>query len=432
MNTALPFASVHWRRWLPLLVLVASCQKAAVLPRGGEGPGPGDPRQPGGTGGPGFSLPPPMPPAPPQRPEEACAGEIHAAERAAADLLFLVDVSTSMAKTVAGGTSSKWDLAQQALLAFLRDPGSAGLNIGLQFFPVAQRCFAGVCVGPQNPPGPTPACPCPAGLTCMPFDPNNPQPCPGNPPSCDLTDYRRLAVTFGALPQAEPQLATAFGAQDPRTAMTSGTPTGPAVVAAVEQLSAQVVANPGHRGALVVVTDGEPTLCEPLAIDGIAQPVAAARQASPSIATFVIGVFTPEETARGAGNVVARLAMAGGTREFVINPTDDLTLRLQEAFNQIRTAAVPCAFSIPRPRAGTLDYGKVNVHVTGAGRDEDLPFVASEARCDPTRGGWYYDTDPAVAPPTRVSMCPVSCKSLEGDDRAKVELRFGCKTLIVN
>jgi hypothetical protein len=417
---------------IPLL-LSSPCNKAGVLPVG-QGGEPGTPGGSGssGTGGPGFTLPPTMPPSP-QAPGEACAAEVHAAQRAVVDLLFLVDVSTSMAKTVAGGTSSKWDLAREALLSFMRDPGSAGLNIGLQFFPVAARCFAGVCVGPFNPPGPTPACPCPAGLTCMPFDPATPMPCPGNPPSCDVADYRKLVVPFAALPQAEPQLAGAFGAQDPRAAMTSGTPTGPAVVAAVEQLAAQAAANPGHRGALVVVTDGEPTLCDPIAAEGIAIPVASARQASPSVSTFVIGVFTPEEIARGAGNVVARIAMAGGTTEFVINPTTDLTSKLQEAFNQIRTLAVPCAFDIPKPRAGTVDYGKVNVHVTGTNRDEDLPYVTEATRCHPTRGGWYYDADPATGgTPTRVQVCEASCKSLEGDEAAKVDLRFGCKTLIVN
>jgi hypothetical protein len=421
--------------WLPLMLglatLAGSCHRAAVLPR--EGAGSGAPSSGGGPGGPGFNLPPSAPPGAPQRPGEACAGEVHTAERAAVDLLFLVDVSTSMAKTVAGGTRSKWDLAREALLAFMSDPGSAGLNIGLQFFPVPARCFSGVCVGPLNPPGPTPPCPCPASLTCMPFDPANPQPCPGNPPSCDVADYRSLAVGFGALPQATPQLQTAFGGQDPGAAMTSGTPTGPAVLGALEQLTAHLAGAAGHRGALVVVTDGEPTRCDPVAVDGIAGPVATARQAGAAISTFVIGVFTPEEIARGAGSVVARLAMAGGTTEFVINPAGDLTARLQDAFNQIRTLAVPCTFTIPKPRAGTLDYGKVNVHVTATGRDEDLPYVASAARCHPTRGGWYYDADPATGgTPTRVQVCEASCRSLEGDATVKVDLRFGCKTLVVD
>jgi hypothetical protein len=425
-----------------LLMGPLACQRAHVLSKEESGrrnpSGPGGAMAGGGsgangTGGPGFTVPPPgsagAPPPPAVTPGETCAAEAHAAERASVDLLFLVDVSTSMAKPVAGGTQSKWQAAQAALSGFLADAGSAGLNVGLQFFPAIAQCFDGICVGPQNPPGPTPPCPCPAGLTCMPTDPTMPRNCPGNPPSCEVGDYRKLAVPFGLLPAVAPALMTAVAGKDPRAATTSGTPTGPAVVGALEQLSAHVAASPGHRGALVLITDGEPTLCTPLLPEEIAGPVQAARQAAPSIATFVIGVFTPEDLAGGARAVTDRLAAAGGTDAFVIMPAEDLTRRLQEAFNQIRTLTIPCAFRIPTPRSGTVDYAKVNVHVTRAAADEDLPYVQTEARCHPTRGGWYYDADPATGgSPTQVIMCPASCKSLEGDEMAKVDLRFGCRT----
>jgi hypothetical protein len=423
-----------------LLGLLA-CNGAKVLPpkqpgesgpAGSSAPVPGA----GGSGGPGFGLPPPgsgTAQPPPLPPAETCAAEAHAAERASVDLLFLVDVSTSMAKPVAGGTQSKWELAQAALAGFVTDPGSVGLNMGMQFFPAIAQCFDGICVGPQNPPGPTPACPCPAGLTCMPTDPTMPRACPGNPPSCEVGDYRKLAVAFGPLPAVAPALMTAVGGKDPRAATTSGTPTGPAVIGAIEQLSAHIAASPGHRGALVLLTDGEPTLCTPLLAEEIAAPVQAARQAAPSIATFVIGVFTPEELTRGARAVVDRLAMAGGTDPFVIMPADDLTRRLQEAFNQIRTLTIPCAYRIPTPRSGTVDFGKVNVHVTRMAAGEDLPYVQNAARCHPTRGGWHYDADPATGgTPTQVVMCAASCKALEGDATAKVDLRFGCRTRVVD
>lgn len=417
-----------------------ACQGAKVLPpRPGESSNPTGSNAPGagGNGGSGFTLPPPggsgAPQPPAVAPGETCAAEAHAAERAAVDLLFLVDVSTSMAKPVAGGTQSKWEMAQAALAAFIGDPGSAGLNVGLQFFPAIAQCFDGVCVGPLNPPGPTPPCPCPAGLTCMPTDPAMPRACPGNPPSCEVADYRKLAVPFGVLPAVAPALMTAVGGKDPRAATTSGTPTGPAVIGAIEQMAAHIAASPGHRGALVIVTDGEPTSCTPLLPEEIAAPVLAARQAAPSIATFMIGVFTPEDLARNARAVVDRLATAGGTDAFVIMPADDLTRRLQDAFNRIRTLTIACAFQIPTPRSGTVDYGKVNVHVRSRATDEDLPYVQSATRCHPTRGGWYYDADPTTgAIPRQVVICEASCKALEGDTAAQVDLRFGCRTRVVD
>ena len=242
----------------------------------------------------------------------------------------------------------------------------------------------------------------------MPFNPNKPIACPGNPPSCDVADYRRLAVSFDAAPAGRAAAERPpSAAQDPRAAMTSGTPTGPAVLAARRAAVApRSAANPGRRGALVVVTDGEPTLCDPVAVDGIAGPVAAARQASPPISTFVIGVFTPEEIARGAGNVVARLAMAGGTTEFVINPTNDLNQPAAGGL-QPRSAplAVPCAFTIPQPRAGTIDYGKVNVHVTGASRDEDSPTSATPPAATPPAAAG------TTTPIPRPAAHPPACRS---------------------
>jgi hypothetical protein len=355
--------------------------------------------------------------------------DAHAAERSAVNLLFLLDVSASMAEPVPNTNRTKWDMAKDALGAFVSDAGSGGLRVGLQFFPVPSTCVDGICVGPNNPPGPTPACPCPAGLTCMPSATPDPRPCPGSPPSCEVGDYRKPAVPFGELPAAATGFMAAYGAK----ALTFGTPTGPAVQGALDQLAAHLAASPGQRGALVVVTDGVPTECEPRAVDAITVPIASASQTHPSIPTFVVGVFTPADMGKGAVDTVTKMAGAGGTTPFVITPGSDLTARLQETFNQIRTLTVGCDFVIPQPRAGVLDYGKVNVHVSGAGRDEDLPYVRNPAGCDPTRGGWYYDADPATGgTPSRVVVCDLSCKSLEGDPTLRVDLRFGCKTLVVD
>ncbi len=408
-----------------------ACHRPRLVEQpGGTAPGGPGRQEPGsGAGGPGFSLPPPAPPPPPSGAVESCVAEAHTAQRSSVNLLFLVDVSASMAEAVPGTALSKWDMAKSALGAFVSDPGSAGLRVALQFFPVPTTCFRGICVGPNNPPGPTPACPCPAGLTCMPFDPPSPQPCPGSPPSCEVGDYRKPAVDFGELPSAAPGFMAVYAAK----ALTFGTPTGPAVQGALAQLAAHLASSPAQRGALVVVTDGLPTECEPRTDDAISLPITSARQMNPSIPTFVVGVFTPDNMARGAADIAARLASAGGTTPFVITPGTDLTTRLQETFNQIRTLTVGCDFAIPQPRDGVLDYGKVNVHVSGAMRDEDLPYVRDAAGCDPTRGGWYYDTDPAIGgTPGRVVICDRSCKSLEGDPTSRVDLRFGCKTRVVD
>jgi hypothetical protein len=64
-----------------------------------------------------------------------CASETVLAQRTPADLLFLVDVGPTIHEPFAGGTESKFLEAKKALFEFVMDPRSAGLGVGLQFFP---------------------------------------------------------------------------------------------------------------------------------------------------------------------------------------------------------------------------------------------------------------------------------------------------------
>jgi hypothetical protein len=128
-----------------------------------------------------------------------------------------------------------------------------------------------------------------------------------------------------------------------------------------------------------------------------------------------------------------RLATAGGTGQpFILMTSSDLGQRFQEALNQIRGTALACEFTIP-PGTGAIDFGKVNVHWKGASAEEDLLYVGSADRCDPARGGWYFDVDPATGgTPRRVLVCEASCNRFKSDAAAKVELRFGCKTRAID
>src|SRR5688500_12719198 len=119
------------------------CEQSRVekTPRGNQGGSGGAgvnlPPGPGGTGGagPNVALPDGGGEAAAPSPPQACAEETLKAERVPVDLLLLVDASSSMSTPGAGTTISKYALVKQALLAFSRDPGSAGLGLGLQFFP---------------------------------------------------------------------------------------------------------------------------------------------------------------------------------------------------------------------------------------------------------------------------------------------------------
>ncbi len=364
--------------WLGVLVLGA-CSAAGVAP-----PGPGAGERP-----PPFTLPPLPPgrdagePASPAMPG-ACVPEAQPARRLAVDLLLLVDVSSSMADLVAGGKQSKWDIVRAGLLGFLADPRSRGVQVGLQFFPLGG--------------------------------------------SCALADFEKLAVNFVDLPTVMPALTAALDGQT-NVRMNFGTPTGVALAAAHEVLRLRVRSLPDRRATLVLLTDDEPAACTPVAIDEVAAPVGEGQALNPSVATYVIGVFSPAELAR-ARAAVEKLALAGGTRAFVLDAGLDLSVRLTQTLDEIRTRAVPCEFAIPQPRQQVLDYRRFNLRLTTSAGVEPLRYVRAPESCPASGGGWYFDFDPTTSggKPGRVITCPVSCRAFQADPAPRVDVLFGCPT----
>jgi hypothetical protein len=426
--------------------------------------------QPGSDAAP-FSLPDGGGPADGQAPGQSCAAEVFRAEPVPVGLMLLVDSSGSM--SYPAGALTKWQRARDALVGFVKDARSAGLSVGLQFFPNPNRgvCTSNAdCGGIFNPCEPWGACTassgtvppgaphcstsdpqltCPGGTTCRTLGRcagsgapcTNvgeacaeagagactllPLMCRDPATSCAVSDYERPAVAIADLPGVEGALTTALEGRKTDGA----TPLGPAVEGALTHLRAHLASHPGRRGALVLATDGLPEGCATNETLSIARKLTQARMEASSITTYVVGVFAELELLP-AQMELGRLAQAGGSGSpFLLTATEDLTERLRRALDQIRGAALPCEYTIPRPRMGQLDYAKVNVRFSGGADTEDLYYVGSADRCDTARGGWYYDLDPATgATPTRVLMCEASCRRLKAETSGEVELRFGCKT----
>jgi hypothetical protein len=467
-------------------VFLLGCAAAEVTDRpGGGGSVGGVPGSAGpGAAPPAFTLPDagPRPAAPPAGPpSRQCAEEAHQAQIVPLDLLLLVDSSSSMDRSA--GMHTKWQTAQIALSAFIRDPMSAGLGVGLQFFPSSVKkpcmtdsdCLPGlsfpgligfelcrarsVCGGPNVAlPGPscggTSAAACPAASMCLPAGTcsgdgllctNVGQGCPGmagtcmpagrtcvtnlGTEECAPASYEKPVVAIGTLPTAQMPLLSALNANEPL----GGTPMGPAVRGALGQLRVHLQANPGRKAVLVLVGDGIPSSSCPMNdIPAIAVDIGGAYMGTPSIPTYVIGVFTPEELMMSQMQLDT-LAMAGGSnRAIVLAANNDLTQRLQEALNQIRGAALACEYQIPPPSSGRIDFGQVNVRHSGGGATENIPYVERADRCDPMRGGWYYDVPPAMGVPTRILTCEATCRHFRTDTAGKVELVFGCSTRVID
>lgn len=95
----------------------------------------------------------------------------------------------------------------------------------------------------------------------------------------------------------------------------------------------------------------------------------------------------------------------------------------------IATARIACEFDVPEAD-GALDSNAVNVTVAnGTNPPVVVPRVASSAECGALEG-WYYD-DPKD--PSKVLLCPISCDAAQskgGTTPPKVEILFGCESLI--
>lgn len=403
------------------LALALGCETPKIAPPPGAVAPPGRPDAAADVPAVDAIELPDMPGLPPQSldaatgPEVmACAAERIAAESTPVDLVFLVDQSPSMLYKI--GDRTKWELAQEAFRRFLSDPGSAGLNVGVQFFPV--RAGSPPCAGADD---------CGFPLLCQGGRCRYPI---GGLPSCAAGDYEMLAVDPGALPGARDPLLAAIGRTP--NANWALTPLGPAMQGVQKTLRARAAAQPGRRIALVLVGDGVPEGCLAgwTGVARIEEGVREQQRMTPSILTFVIGLFSDAEGDVGGPAALARYAAAGGTEApFVIRPPGDVTAGFLAALDKIRAASLPCEYLIPASKLGTIDFGKVNLHVKLPGMEYDVPYVARRERCD-DRGGWYYDVDPATgAQPGRVIACPATCQRWKAAvGQAEVQLTFGCRT----
>ncbi len=90
----------------------------------------------------------------------------------------------------------------------------------------------------------------------------------------------------------------------------------------------------------------------------------------------------------------------------------------------VEGAAVPCEFGIPTLDAGIIDPNQVKVEYTPGNGDPPITYdpVANEAACA-GGDGFYYD-DPVN--PTKVTLCPATCDTVQADEGASVVLLLGC------
>ncbi len=400
-------------------------------------------------------------------PDSGCVAETQRGETVPVDMYIMLDISGSM-NNPAGTGGSKWDAVRQALVNFAMDTRSAGLGVGIQFFPIAKTgvpatcssqmdcgmdgpCTISVCEGNSVVEYCSTDMDCGANAPCVPFGqcaglvggpcrttvagdcglfgncvPFTGGECLGRS-SCDPMDYSTPAVPISTLPGNSGALVAAINAQMPAGL----TPTSAALDGAIDQASAFAQATPGHKVIVVFATDGIATVCDPTDIVNIQAIAASGLGATPSIETYVIGVFGPTDT-DGLTNSNGIASSGGTSTAFIVDPAGNVTQQFLDALDAIRGGTLGCEFQVPDPPdGGALDFNRVNVRfVDGSGSPVTVLNVPDASQCDPVNGGWYYDVDPTMSQPTSIIACPASCDTFSVSINAQVDIALGCETMI--
>jgi hypothetical protein len=94
-------------------------------------------------------------------------------------------------------------------------------------------------------------------------------------------------------------------------------------------------------------------------------------------------------------------------------------------------AKLPCVYDIPpAPDGMPYAFDQVNVDYKPTPNDKPQPIYhvpGGEADCG-AQGGWYYDN---ALMPTKILLCPETCKLVQGSDTGEITVKFGCDTLVV-
>jgi len=366
-------------------------------------------------------------------PNDACVTASVVGEHVPLDLYLMIDKSGSMrcrpdqpsCDIWANVADSRWGAVTAALEQFIAEPSSAGLGVGLGFFPLGEEKLS--CI--QQCDLANPSCDCYAACGCKAQDCacNVPgtkgcsctNPGPIDAERCKPPNFDFPAAPVSPLPASAASLTQTIDDQ----LQGGGTPTYAALQGALDYASGWAKKHPARRMAVVFATDGEPAGCGPdNTIANAALAAKTALESAPSISTYVIGV----------GSRLASLnaiAEAGGTSAayLVATPTDALGAFTQ-ALTAIRGKAQSCDYALPD--RNDLDFARVNVNVTigGTATSQRIQQAATAAACAGSNG-WFYDNPSA---PSEITLCPKTCADMAAAEGSTLHVLMGCLTEPLN
>ncbi|WP_394841608.1 VWA domain-containing protein [Pendulispora brunnea] len=339
-----------------------------------------------------------------------CASQTAQATLRPVNLVFMFDKSRSMIRDTTTGadiTSKKWGPIVDAAESFYADSQSARMRASLTFFSGSglALCSADAFSKSQ------------VSLRDLPnskdfkaaFDGVKPD---GGTPS--------VAAMGGAAKQAQTVAAEHKEEVTAIVLATDGTPEDKCPDGCTDPHDCCVANCDGHGGTPVIdqqCKDRE-TTCK---VNLVASQAKTAKDQG--IRTYVIGITSdPEHDKLERLNTVAK---SGGTTEAMLVKVNDTTSTKQafiKALNEIRTQNMSCDFAIPNPPGGgTINYDAVRVNFTNS---SNAASTISYSEACAGGNGWHYDDKAA---PKKISLCPNSCKTVQGDPLGKINIAFDCK-----
>ena len=311
--------------------------------------------------------------------DQACTGVSNEAEPVPIDLFIMMDRSISMGNLVPGTNLTRWEALEQSVQDFAASTSGGDIRAGLGFF----------------------------GITG------------GNDDTIDCNEsrYAEPAVAIDTLDQSGPAIVSAMNDMVPGGL----TPTGPALTGALDYTASWAKAHPGRATAVVLVSDGYPTQCQPQSVSDLAKIAEQAHLNAPYVRTYVIGL--------GGDFNLDAIALSGGTHAAFKVDEGDISGSFSAALHNVTDTKLACEYALPPAPAGNqkLDLTRVQVIYSTAGdaSTEEIPALAGIDAClNSPNGGWYYDDASA---PTSILVCPCTCSRFEA---GRVDVRVGCRPAV--
>lgn len=286
------------------------------------------------------------------------------------DIIFALDWSGSM-------QGDSWEGSTTALKAFMQAPESAGIGVGMVYFPTIKPDFDD---------------------------------------TCNHQLYAVLDVPIGELPGNAFALTNSM----PADAIGSPTPLYAGLRGALQAAVARQDLLPKHKVVVVMASDGGYNTCGQ-GITAISSLATSARQYN-GVQTYVIAV---QSSSNINFDALQTIAISGGTNG--LYDASDIDA-FGDKMAEIRDAALGCDFNIPDAPANVqLSYDEVNFVYTpgGEGTPITIPHADDLEDCG-DEPGWYYDNN---VMPTKIIVCPASCNTIQNDMEAEVEVAFGCASV---